>query len=357
MASDTELDLDYGFVVSTTPTTMKGSCTVEFDRFSKLLHKVGEAAYFSHFDLCGYQWSLFICPFGVDASVQDTVSVCLGNNSDSERSIQLTIALLSSRPKRLEMDSEGTVRIKHGHYYGWQRFVSRAYLLDLANGFIENDRIKFEVSITLSERRSTIKPTVSTDLRTFLMTEDAVGYDVKFSFQNTKVKLSAHRVILAARSPFFNALFNSGMSESVTEEVKVKDVESKVMKELLTFIYTDSFSDECAVNDTEFMKNIFIAACVYDVACARAAGEIILSRQLSVDNVCSLLALADSLASKELKKHCVEFALLRCPRIFLHAEYSGIGHLKLPLAASFLTATEADVSSPGRSKRPKTGPN
>jgi hypothetical protein len=135
------------------------------------------------------------------------------------------------------MDSEGTVRIKHGEYHGWRRFVSRAYLLDLVNGVIENDRIKFEVSITLSERRSTIKPTMSTDMRTFLVAKDTVGYDVKFSFPNTKVKLSAHRVILAARSPFFKAMFNSGVSESVTEEVKVKDVESKVMKELLTFIY------------------------------------------------------------------------------------------------------------------------
>jgi len=48
----------------------------------------------------------------------------------------------------------------------------------------------------------------------------------------------AHRFILSAQSPVFEAMFNSGMKESQTGSVRIDDVDSSTFKEFLDFLYT-----------------------------------------------------------------------------------------------------------------------
>lgn len=47
-----------------------------------------------------------------------------------------------------------------------------------------------------------------------------------------------HRLVLAASSPYFSALFSGGMSEVDQEEVQILGVDTEVFEELLDFIYT-----------------------------------------------------------------------------------------------------------------------
>lgn len=47
-----------------------------------------------------------------------------------------------------------------------------------------------------------------------------------------------HRVVLAASSPYFSALFSGGMREMDKEEVEILGVETEVFEVLLDFIYT-----------------------------------------------------------------------------------------------------------------------
>lgn len=47
-----------------------------------------------------------------------------------------------------------------------------------------------------------------------------------------------HRLVLAASSPYFSALFSGGMSEVDQEEVQILGVETQVFEVLLDFIYT-----------------------------------------------------------------------------------------------------------------------
>ncbi|XP_036410565.1 actin-binding protein IPP [Megalops cyprinoides] len=49
---------------------------------------------------------------------------------------------------------------------------------------------------------------------------------------------SVHRLVLAASSPYFSALFSGGMSEVNKEEVQILGVEAEVFEMLLEFIYT-----------------------------------------------------------------------------------------------------------------------
>ncbi|XP_071346859.1 actin-binding protein IPP isoform X3 [Trachinotus anak] len=51
-----------------------------------------------------------------------------------------------------------------------------------------------------------------------------------------------HRLVLAASSPYFSALFSGGMSEVDKEEVQILGVETEVFEVLLDFIYTGVIS-------------------------------------------------------------------------------------------------------------------
>ena len=46
-----------------------------------------------------------------------------------------------------------------------------------------------------------------------------------------------HRIILSGRSPVFEAMFRSDMTENNSEEVCIKDIDPKVVREMLHFIY------------------------------------------------------------------------------------------------------------------------
>ena len=50
-----------------------------------------------------------------------------------------------------------------------------------------------------------------------------------------------HRLVLAASSPYFSALFSGGMSEVDKEEVQILGVEAAVFEVLLDFIYTGPY--------------------------------------------------------------------------------------------------------------------
>ena len=56
--------------------------------------------------------------------------------------------------------------------------------------------------------------------------------------------LSAHKVILCARSPVFQAMFSNGMKESLSEVVTIPDIDTAVLRDMLVYVYTDRCPQE-----------------------------------------------------------------------------------------------------------------
>lgn len=67
-----------------------------------------------------------------------------------------------------------------------------------------------------------------------------------------------HRLVLAASSPYFSALFSGGMSEVYQEEVQILGVETEVFEVLLDFIYTGQLRF--------YQHHRFGHCCIHDVS-------------------------------------------------------------------------------------------
>ena len=66
--------------------------------------------------------------------------------------------------------------------------------------------------------------------------------DVEFVVR--RCNFSAHKFVLAARSPVFAAMLTSGMSESISNRIKIDDVAPTTFKQFLKFLYTGEYTTE-----------------------------------------------------------------------------------------------------------------
>lgn len=134
--------------------------------------------------------------------------------------------------------------------------MTGAVLQDGDYGYCLNDSVVFKVEIILfGELESASFPPVSTvnsniicnnlqrSLKQLLQSEDVA--DVKLNIGTTQ--LNAHRCILCARSPVFNAMLTLDMAERTTGTITIDDMDLEVMKECLVFMYTDECSDSMVI--------------------------------------------------------------------------------------------------------------
>ncbi|KAG8193870.1 hypothetical protein JTE90_011430 [Oedothorax gibbosus] len=122
---------------------------------------------------------------------------------------------------------------------------------------------------------------------------------------NTEGKsFSAHRSILAARSPVFRAMFEKDeMSEGRSGVVDIDDVDSETVDRMLVFLYGDSLQGlqwgEAA--------SLYYVADKYAIQPLKQKCADILKTGLTVDNVCDALVLADTHSDEQLMKSVVDF--------------------------------------------------
>jgi len=151
--------------------------------------------------------------------------------------------------------------------------------------------------------------------------------DVTFVVQGERIK--AHRLVLTTRCKHFETLFNSGMSETFSKEVKISDIKPKAFKEFLRFLYT-GVAPEYA---EDLMMELLAAADKYCVDDLKIICERAIDSNLNGDNVidapilaekhhCPTLMLSAKAVfgwhAKELKSKEAWNKLLENPRIFEH---------------------------------------
>ncbi|XP_073821148.1 speckle-type POZ protein-like [Musca autumnalis] len=128
----------------------------------------------------------------------------------------------------------------------------------------------------------------------------------KFSDVTLVVKgqeLFAHKAILSLRSSVFAAMFeHETMAENKTNQIIINDFEPAVIRELLTFMYSDT-----APNIEGVVGELLAAADKYDVEQLKGLCESVLNNDISNETVLPTLVLADQHSASTLKIRCFHY--------------------------------------------------
>ncbi|XP_034591629.1 BTB/POZ and MATH domain-containing protein 1 [Setaria viridis] len=148
--------------------------------------------------------------------------------------------------------------------------------------------------------------------------EEKRGSDVAFKVGDEVFPV--HKIILAARSPVFNAELFGPMAAAAEKDtaaggqlcIAVEEMHPDVFRALLHFVYTDTMPgmgefDDADDDSKEMTKHLLVAADRYAMERLKLMCEDVLCQSLHVDNVAAMLALADQHQCRALGDACAEF--------------------------------------------------
>jgi speckle-type POZ protein len=132
--------------------------------------------------------------------------------------------------------------------------------------------------------------------------------NMQFSDVNFKVcgsEFPAHKLILAARSEVFAAIFKHPMREQSTNQIEIEDIKPKVFQELLRFIYTGQVQFD-KLSET-MVVDLFTAADKYLLGQLKMKCENYLLHHISPDNCVFLLLHGDLQNPSETLEEAAKF--------------------------------------------------
>ncbi|CAN4091739.1 unnamed protein product [Withania somnifera] len=290
---------------------------------------IGKHIASDNFTVGGHQWAIYFYPDGKnpeDNSTYVSVFIALASEGTDVRALfELTLVDQSGKGKHKVHShfdrslESGPYTLKYrGSMWGYKRFFRRA-LLETSD-YLKDDCLK--INCTVGVVRSTIDcsslqtvqvPDSDMGSHFGMLLENMEGSDVVFSVAGEN--FHAHKLVLTARSPILRTeLFDE--LEGDKQEIVVEDMEPRVFKAMLHFIYRDSLAEEeledtsssiVSVTDTLTAK-LLAAADRYDLTRLRRVCESHLCKDISVNSVSRTLALADRHRATELKAVCLRFA-------------------------------------------------
>ncbi|KAF8771065.1 Speckle-type POZ protein B like protein [Argiope bruennichi] len=131
------------------------------------------------------------------------------------------------------------------------------------------------------------------DLRCILDTGSLSDFKLKVDSEVFPV----HKVLLAARSPVFNAMFTNDYKETSSGQVLISDMDADTIRRFLIYLYSDTIDDLTMENATK----LYFVADKYGVLCLKEICVSFLKDNLSSSSACSFLILADQHQDDELK--------------------------------------------------------
>jgi speckle-type POZ protein len=279
------------------------------------------------FSLNGNKWQLRIYPNGKDVATSGFVSCYLINktNRDLRAKYKLTIVNQRSRNDDKSHASSGVYVFlalsEQFDSWGVDNLMLSKTLFNQESGFLVNDTIIFEAEVTCYGKleevpisQSTlllptlaISPSFSLSSSLKALWNDKETSDLTLLLGPQKERFYGHRCLLAARSEVFRVMFTSMMQETCKGELEIPDYEAEVIRQMLTYVYTDELPNE------EFMSvcatSWLSIGVKYQIPGMISFGEDYFGNRLKVDNALTLLQMADGIGALRLRIRVMRFIM------------------------------------------------
>jgi speckle-type POZ protein len=219
----------------------------------------------SMFTLSAYGWNIRMYPDGEkeeDNAAYVSVFLCFYSGTPDVK-VKCTFSLLEKDGKESNLVSTKHTVVSVGASWGYPHFIEKSKLQELLSRNDDCFTIRCVLTVIKEIRTedvsTVIVPVPESNLHTHFasMLKDGEGVDVTFSVGNQL--FSAHRCVLAARSPVFKAELFGQMNETTVKRVEINDMEPAIFDALLYFIYTDSLSGDCDVDQSVALQHLLVA--------------------------------------------------------------------------------------------------
>jgi speckle-type POZ protein len=306
------------------PETARGTHT--FTVAGYRLHKGLGAGNFirsSTFTVGGYDWCIRYYPDGYTSDTKRYVAVYV--ELQSKKSVVRALydlkltnqatgmpSLIASRPSPLPAFGSKWNR----HVRGFYNFMKRDLLE--ASPYLHDDCliIHCDITVLLNKIPAVATPNAKTppeilvppsDLSNNLakLLEGKKGADVVIKVG--RETFYAHKIVLAMRSPVFDAELYGPMWDEEKQCLQIADMKPAVFRALLHFIYTDSLP---AMHDNKVIRHLLVAADRYAMGRMKLMCESILCKSLDAKSVVATLALADQHHCTKLREACIDYIKL-----------------------------------------------
>ncbi|KAL6641111.1 hypothetical protein ACP70R_019292 [Stipagrostis hirtigluma subsp. patula] len=262
----------------------------------------------------GRTWIVKYYPNGSNSENSDCISLFLALDdkvSDAVKA-QVKISLLDQYGKPVPSYIRTTIVVNFSEKgaWGYRDFIKRGVLEK--SDYLRNDSftVRFDVTVMkdvhTEETPFVVVPPSDMHLHFADLLSSKDSADVKFRVG--RKTFSAHRLVLATRSPVFKAELYGSMKESGTANViRINDMEADVFDALLTFMYTDSLPEMKQQEESAMAQHLLVAADRYNLERLKLICEDMLCRHIDTGSTATILALAEQHNCQGLKEACFAF--------------------------------------------------
>jgi speckle-type POZ protein len=298
---------------------VSGSHVVNIDGYSRT-KGLGTGKYIASetFAVGGHRWRMRYYPDGDASASADWISIflwCSDRPDADEVKAEFRISLLDQDrqpvPSYSRPSSEIHTFSSKGPSWGFAEFIKRKDLEE--SRYLMDDSFSIRCDVTVSKEIFTeqVPPSVvvpPSDMHQHLGNLLLTGEAADVTFEVGAETFAAHRCVLAARSSVFKAELLGPMKEKAATLVQIDDMEPRVFRALLHFIYTDSLP---AVDDGDgaaaMAQHLLVAADRYNLERLKLICEGRLCDHVCRGNVATTMALAEQHGCAALKKACFRF--------------------------------------------------
>jgi speckle-type POZ protein len=273
------------------------------------------------FDVGGHSWSILYYPDGNCSKAAGRISFFLGLQRPSgaievEASFKFSLLDETGEPVRSYTKVCSIIRTFKTTDLGWgyDGFIEKKALEE--SNYLKDDcfRVRCDVIVSRGFRteasRHQFVAVPPSNLSHHLAGLLSSNHGADVTFEVAGEVFTAHRNILAARSPVFMPELFGPMKEKATSRIRIDDIEARVFQAMLHFIYTDSLPPEMEKSDdmsVMMAQHLLVVADRYDLERLKLMCEDKLCNSIDASTAATTLALAEQHGCRGLKAACFDF--------------------------------------------------